>query len=111
MRVSGVAKLDIAATEENNEIDECTIASRIYGNNCFGGEPFFIARDPEDPNLEEDDGYVVCYVHDESLGVSKFLVMDARSPTLEVVAEVKLPQRVPYGLHGIFIREKDLNEM
>ncbi|KAL4590640.1 hypothetical protein LXL04_003577 [Taraxacum kok-saghyz] len=108
MRVSGVAKLDIAASEKNIDGHECMVASRTYGNNCYGGEPYFIPRDPDDANLEEDDGYVVCYVHDESSGVSKFMVMDARSPTLEVVAEVKLPQRVPYGLHGIFIREKDI---
>ncbi|KAK9075020.1 hypothetical protein SSX86_003339 [Deinandra increscens subsp. villosa] len=58
--------------------------------------------------LEEDDGYLVSYVHDESKCESRFLVMDARSPTLEVIADVKLPQRVPYGIHGLFIRETDL---
>lgn len=105
MRASGVAKLDI-----NNGGDECTVGSRMYGDNCFGGEPFFIAREPaENPDSEEDDGYVVSYVHDESSAESYFMVMDARSPDLQVVAVVKLPQRVPYGLHGIFIREKDLN--
>ncbi|KAI3695737.1 hypothetical protein L1987_78737 [Smallanthus sonchifolius] len=105
MRTIGVAKLDIAASEDN------TVASRIYGFNWFGGEPFFVAREAEDSNLEEDDGYLVSYVHDESSGESRFLVMDARSPTLDVVAAVKLPQRVPYGLHGVFIKEKHLNAM
>ncbi|KAJ0643000.1 putative carotenoid oxygenase [Helianthus annuus] len=109
MRASGVVKLDVTTSEEEHEgLNECTMASRMYEDNCFGGEPFFIERDPENPCSEEDDGYVVSYVHDESSGESRFLVMDARSPTLEVVAAVKLPQRVPYGLHGIFIRENDL---
>ncbi|KAJ0683603.1 putative oxidoreductase [Helianthus annuus] len=109
MRASGVVKLDVTALEEEHEgQNECTMASRMYEDNCFGGEPFFIERDPENLRSEEDDGYVVSYVHDESSGESRFLVMDARSPTLEVVAAVKLPQRVPYGLHGIFIRENDL---
>ena len=106
-----MAKLDIAASEGDNGGRECTVGSRMYGDNCFGGEPFFIARDPENPDSEEDDGYVVSYVHDESSGESSFMVMDARTPDLEVVAVVKLPQRVPYGLHGIFIREKDMNEI
>ncbi|KAJ0714618.1 putative crocetin dialdehyde synthase [Helianthus annuus] len=112
MRTIGVAKLDIATSEGGNkEPHKYTMATRMYGDNCFGGEPFFVARDPEDSNLEEDDGYLVSYVHDESSGESRFLVMDARSPTLEVVAAVKLPQRVPYGLHGLFIKEKYLSSM
>ncbi|KAI7729106.1 hypothetical protein M8C21_003289, partial [Ambrosia artemisiifolia] len=109
MRTIGVAKLDIAASEGNKELHEYTAARRIYGDNCFGGEAFFVSRDPNDPNLEEDDGYLVSYVHDERSGESRFLVMDARSPNLDVVADVKLPQRVPYGLHGIFIKEKDMS--
>lgn len=104
-----MAKLDLTPSEADRT--ECMVASRMYGNNCFGGEPFFIARDADDTNSAEDDGYAVSYVHDESSGESSFLVMDAQSRTLDVVAEVKLPQRVPSGLHGIFIKERDLNEM
>ncbi|XP_071721562.1 probable carotenoid cleavage dioxygenase 4, chloroplastic [Rutidosis leptorrhynchoides] len=110
-RTLGVVKLDIFASENNKDKHKHIVASRMYGENCFGGEPFFVARDPEDPNSEEDDGYVVSYVHDESSGESKLLVMDARSPSLEIVAQVKLPQRVPYGLHGIFIREKTFKKI
>ncbi|KAJ0809660.1 putative oxidoreductase [Helianthus annuus] len=108
IRTIGVAKLDIVASEGTKERHEYTVASRMYGDNCFGGEPFFVARDS---SVEEDDGYLVSYVHDENSGESRFLVMDARSPNLEVVAVVKLPQRVPYGLHGLFIKEKDLSAM
>ncbi|CAF1710731.1 unnamed protein product [Brassica napus] len=59
---------------------------------------------------EEDDGYVVTYVHDEVAGESKFLVMDAKSPELEIVAAVRLPRRVPYGFHGLFVKESDINK-
>lgn len=111
MRMIGVAKLDIAVSKDNKNPQEHTVASRIFGDNCFGGEPCFIAREPEDPNAQEDDGYVVSYVHDEGANESRFLVMDAQSPTLQLVAVVKLPQRVPYGLHGTFLSKKDLSEM
>ncbi|KAF3507709.1 hypothetical protein F2Q69_00009116, partial [Brassica cretica] len=60
---------------------------------------------------EEDDGYVVTYVHDEVAGESKFLVMDAKSPELEIVAAVRLPRRVPYGFHGLFVKESDINKL
>ncbi|XP_071704689.1 probable carotenoid cleavage dioxygenase 4, chloroplastic [Rutidosis leptorrhynchoides] len=110
LRVSGVVKLDMTSAENDKDRTECVVASRMYGNIRFGGEPFFVARNSKDPNAEEDDGYVVSYMHNERSGESSFMVMDAQSPTLEVVAEVKLPQRVPYGLHGIFIKEQDLNQ-
>lgn len=106
-KISGVVKLDVSKRERQ----ECTVASRIYGPRCYGGEPFFVAREPENPEAEEDDGYVVTYVHDEIAGESKFLVMDAKSPGLDIVAAVRLPRRVPYGFHGLFVKESDLKKL
>ncbi|KAL6001761.1 putative carotenoid cleavage dioxygenase 4, chloroplastic [Asimina triloba] len=95
-KISGVAKLDLEGGKE---------VVRLYGEGCYGGEPFFVAK--ENP-AAEDDGYAVSYVHDEKRGESRFVVMDAQSPTLEVVASVKLPRRVPYGFHGLFVGENEL---
>ncbi|KAE8715947.1 putative carotenoid cleavage dioxygenase 4 [Hibiscus syriacus] len=106
-KIVGVVKLDVS----NGERQEHTVANRMYGPGCFGGEPFFVAREPENPKADEDDGYVVSYVHNEITGESRFLVMDAKSPTLDIVAAVKLPRRVPYGFHGLFVRESDLNKL
>ena len=103
----GVVKLDLSM--EGGE--ECTVASRLYGPGCYGGEPFFVARDPENSAAEEDDGYLVTYVHDENAQESKFLVMDAKSSTLDIVAAVKLPQRVPGGFHGLFLSELELHKI
>ncbi|CAH8276077.1 unnamed protein product [Arabidopsis lyrata] len=103
-KISGVVKLDVSKGDR----DDCTVARRMYGKGCYGGEPFFVARDPGNPEAEEDDGYVVTYVHDEVTGESNFLVMDAKSPELEIVAAVRLPRRVPYGFHGLFVKESDL---
>ncbi|XP_058103739.1 probable carotenoid cleavage dioxygenase 4, chloroplastic [Magnolia sinica] len=102
-KISGVVKLDYG----NNGVKE---AVRNYGDGCFGGEPFFVAKDPDNEEAEEDDGYVVSYVHDEKRGESRFVVMDAQSPTLDIVASVKLPRRVPYGFHGLFVSERDLTK-
>lgn len=102
-KMTGLVKLDLKKGERR----ECTVATRIYGPDCYGGEPFFVARDAADKEADEDDGYILSYVHDEKAGESKFLVMDAKSPHLDIVAEVKLPQRVPAGFHGLFVREID----
>ncbi|GAB2271626.1 carotenoid cleavage dioxygenase 4 [Dionaea muscipula] len=109
-KTSGLVKLDLdKAGSESSDRWDCTVASRTHGPGCYGSEPFFIAKEPENMNSEEeDDGYLVSYVHNENTGESKFIVMDAKSPSLDIVASIKLPQRVPYGFHGLFIREKDL---
>ncbi|KAM1024959.1 hypothetical protein ACFX15_037502 [Malus domestica] len=103
-----LVKLDLDVSSNR---DGRTVASRMYDPNCYGGEPFFVAREPENPNAEEDDGYLVSFVHDEKTGESRFLVMDAKSSQLDIVAVLKLPRRVPYGFHGLFMKEKDLENM
>ncbi|PWA67637.1 Carotenoid oxygenase [Artemisia annua] len=108
-KISGVVKLDVSLSEVDRR--ECIVASRMFGPGCFGGEPFFVAREPDNPEADEDDGYVISYVHNENTGESRFVVMDAKSPTLEIVAAVKLPRRVPYGFHGLFVKESDINKL
>ncbi|KAK8657923.1 hypothetical protein V6N13_036140 [Hibiscus sabdariffa] len=103
-KMSGVVKLDLS----KGESQECTVASRMYGPGCYGGEPFFVAKEGE---KSEDDGYLLSYVHNENTGESRLLVMDAKSADLDIVATVKLPQRVPYGFHGLFVKETQLNKL
>ncbi|KAJ4762164.1 9-cis epoxycarotenoid dioxygenase [Rhynchospora pubera] len=100
-KVSGVVKLDFSRIDTGN----CVVASRDFGPRCYGGQPFFV---PNDGSEEEDDGYLVSYVHNEETDESTFVVMDARSPTLEIVAEVLLPDRVSYGFHGLFVSKAEL---
>lgn len=94
MKMSGVVKIDLKTERE--------VGRQFYGPGCFGGEPLFVRRDLEDIKSDEDDGYLLNYVHDEKSKESKLLVMDAKSPALDIVAEVRIPRRVPYGFHGLF---------
>ncbi|XVF47039.1 hypothetical protein PTKIN_Ptkin03bG0077100 [Pterospermum kingtungense] len=95
MKMSGVVKIDLEMERE--------VGRRFYGPGCFGGEPLFERRNPEDTMADEDDGYLLSYVHNEKTNESKLLVMDAKSPALDIVAEVRIPRRVPYGFHGLFL--------
>ncbi|KAG8367281.1 hypothetical protein BUALT_Bualt16G0056100 [Buddleja alternifolia] len=108
-KAAGVIKLDISLP--NADSSNCMVASRLYGSGCYGGEAYFVAREPDNPEAEEDDGYLVTYMHDENSEESWFLVMNAKSPTLDIVARVRLPGRVPYGFHGLFVREGELNKL
>lgn len=101
LNLCGVAKLDF------DMVEECVVTSRLYCHGCFGSEPFFVPR-TQDLNAEEDDGYIVAFTHNESTQISIFVVMDAQSPTLEIVASLQLPARVPYGFHGLFVSDRDI---
>ncbi len=50
----------------------------------------------------EDEGYLVFYIYHKSEDRSDFLILDAVNPTIEH-GRVKLPIRVPHGLHGSWV--------
>ena len=67
--------------------------------------------------VNEDDGWILSYVFDESqLGEDGECIAEAKSELWiinaqnmnEVVAKIHLPQRVPYGLHGNWFSEEDV---
>ncbi len=72
---------------------------------------------PREDGISEDDGWLLSYVFDESqLGrdgecqpdaKSELWVINALSMT-DVIARIRLPQRVPYGLHGNWFSEEDI---
>ncbi|KAK7316790.1 hypothetical protein RJT34_00507 [Clitoria ternatea] len=92
-KVSGFAKVDLVTRE---------VKKHYYGDRRFGGEPFFLPNG----DGEEDEGYVMAFVHDESTWKSELQIVNAVD--LKVEATVMLPSRVPYGFHGTFVEAKDL---
>lgn len=86
----------------------------------FAQEPRFVPRREAD-RASEDDGWLLTYVFDESQletegenagecgegATSELWVIDARTMR-DVVARIRLPQRVPYGLHGAWFDEDEI---
>lgn len=64
------------------------------------GEPVFI---PRPGSAGEADGYVSVFVYDPAVGTSDLVLLDASDVAREPVAVIRLPQRVPQGLHGSWI--------
>ncbi|KAK3934675.1 retinal pigment epithelial membrane protein [Diplogelasinospora grovesii] len=80
----------------------------------FAQEPRFVPRlNPQ----SEDDGWLLTYVFDESQldergrcrddAISELWVLDAKNMRT-VQARVRLPQRVPYGFHGMWFDEDEI---
>jgi carotenoid cleavage dioxygenase len=70
---------------------------------CFGAEREvgeFIFH-PSSPDAAEDDGVLMGYVYDRRTDRSELAILDAR--TLQDVASIKLPHRVPAGFHGNWV--------
>ncbi|HEY1326808.1 MAG TPA: carotenoid oxygenase family protein [Casimicrobiaceae bacterium] len=67
-----------------------------FGNRIAGEAAFIPCR----LNSREDDGYVATFAFDPVAGTSDFVLLDAAHLADEPVAVVRMPQRVPQGLHG-----------
>ena len=78
-------------------------------------------RESSEPNIKnaEDDGYLLFYAFDEaqldeegeapSSAISELWILDARTMS-DVICRIKLPQRVPYGLHGNWFSEEQIRD-
>ncbi|MDT7805500.1 MAG: carotenoid cleavage oxygenase [Actinomycetota bacterium] len=68
---------------------------RSFGAGRSPAEFVFV---PHSQDAAEDDGVLAGFVHDAATERSELTLLDAA--TLETVAEIHLPDRVPVGFHG-----------
>lgn len=72
--------------------------SRSFGDGKVLGKFVF---EPSSPEAAEDDGVLMGYVYDRRTDRSELALLDAQ--TLEDVATIRLPHRVPAGFHGNWV--------
>lgn len=77
-----------------------TTQTHAFGPGRYCSEAPFA---PRVGGRDEDDGFVVCFVHDAAGGASEAHVLDARNFGGEPLAIVELPQRVPVGFHACWV--------
>jgi carotenoid cleavage dioxygenase len=75
--------------------------------NKIAGEPVFI---PRGAGQGEDDGYLATFVFDPIAKSSDLILLDAAHVNDDPVAVIRLPQRVPQGLHGNWVSGARLND-
>jgi carotenoid cleavage dioxygenase len=73
---------------------------RDHGPGRFCQEPVFV---PRTPTSDEDDGWLLAYVHDDNIQSADVEIWESRDFTGDPVALVHLPQRVPFGFHGNWV--------
>jgi carotenoid cleavage dioxygenase len=72
-----------------------------FGPGCATGEAVFVPA-----GRGEDEGYLLSFVYDEASDSSKLVILDAQAFAKPPLAEVPLPQRVPFGFHGNWIGDR-----
>lgn len=73
-----------------------TLDTYVPGEGISCGEPAFVPR----PNGAEGDGYLMTLLFNKDANSSDLAILDARHAAAGPVARVKLPHRIPAGLHG-----------
>ena len=75
------------------------VRERRGGTTRFGEAVFA----PRTGSRDESDGYIVTYAYDGETLSTSFVILDAADIAAEPVATLRLPQRVPFGLHGSWL--------
>ena len=100
--------------ELNNKAETLTFGNNLYkydlnngsredhflGDYVVGGEPLFA---PNPDTKYENDGFVMSIVHDNKTNKSKLILIDSCNFEDKPIAEIILPQRVPFGAHGSWL--------
>ncbi|BBN17239.1 carotenoid 9,10(9',10')-cleavage dioxygenase 1 [Marchantia polymorpha subsp. ruderalis] len=109
--INAVAKYDLTLEPELGK-DQLEVGGNVagvfrHGNRRYGSESVFVPKNPGREG-EEDDGYLMCFVHDENTSISEVVVIDAKTMSPEPVAVVQLPTRVPFGFHAMHMTEEQV---
>ncbi|HWW52522.1 MAG TPA: carotenoid oxygenase family protein [Acidimicrobiales bacterium] len=73
----------------------------LFGPGRWGSESPFAARRG---GTDEDDGYLVSFVHDAGTDRSEVVILSAADPVAGPIGRVLLPQRVPIGFHACWVK-------
>ena len=106
LRSEGVSSREMGGEIVKYDLKKQEIVGRFSCQpKCSFGEPLFVSsKKPK----SEDDGYLMDIVYYPATNSSAFLVLDAATMTPVVLAD--LPQRVPYGVHGLWLENDYFKE-
>ena len=56
----------------------------------------------------EDEGWLLSVIYNRASMKSELLILDASQVSAGPVARILLPQRVPFGFHGVWVNENEV---
>ncbi|XP_031125654.1 carotenoid 9,10(9',10')-cleavage dioxygenase 1-like [Ipomoea triloba] len=105
-KYGGLAKLNFedwrfeTSMDGKESQDLIQVEYHMLPNNTFCSGATFV---PRIGGVDEDDGWIITFVHNENTNISQVYIVDAKKFSSEAVAVISLPSRVPYGFHGAFM--------
>jgi carotenoid cleavage dioxygenase len=82
------------------DMEMVTCRAHDFGPSRLPGEAVFVPR----PGAKaEDDGWAILFVYDRSRDASDLVILDAMRFEDEPVATIRIPHRVPVGIHGDWV--------
>ena len=108
---AGVNRMDLDPADEafgqtfKINVDTGDVQVHDHGDGRGGAEPLFI---PRENAASEDDGWIMVLVHDATTDGSDLVILDAQDMGGAEVARISLPQRVPDGFHGNWVRDSSV---
>lgn len=87
------------------DLQKGSVERHDFGFGRGGAEPVFVPKAGRD---EEDAGWILTVVYDATSDTSELHVLDAEDITGPSVAQIALPQRVPYGFHGNWVPDSSV---
>lgn len=105
-KYGGLAKLYfekpcmVISTKDKQHEEAIKVEYHMFEKNVFCTGAAFV---PQSDGVEEDDGWIVTFIHNEDTDTSQVHIIDTRRFSGEAVAKITMPQRVPYGFHGAFM--------
>jgi carotenoid cleavage dioxygenase-like enzyme len=79
------------------DVEKCTSDIHDFGSAYEIDEAVFV---PKATGTSEDDGYLMLFVYNKNDNNSELVILDAHSMKDKPLARIKMPRRVPHGLHG-----------
>jgi len=84
-----------------HDLEDDTRRLHEFGPGRIAGEFVFV---PRSPDAGEDDGWLIGLVIDAGGHTTALEILDARNFEAPPVASVRIPHRVPPGIHGAWLR-------
>ncbi|CAK7337629.1 unnamed protein product [Dovyalis caffra] len=97
---------DKTNSKEDQSEELIKVEYHKFEHNTFCTGAAFV---PKLGSQEEDNGWIITFVHNEDTKMSKAYIIDTKKFTSEPLAKIALPCRVPYGFHGAFMMQRVLH--